>query len=106
MTVAAHHHLGTRAVVGREEDQRVFNGAHRLELRDHAADLLIHAVHHRGVDRHLRGLKLALSAGQLAPRHGAVYLVGPELRDVLGKRIRRPHFALHRGERVITIDDA
>ena len=63
VTVAPHHDLGAGAVVREEDQQCVFKMAHGLELAADPADLLIHPVHHGGVDRHLVGLELALARG-------------------------------------------
>ena len=94
MTAVAHHDLGTGAVVRGEEDERVPESAHGLELLDNAADLTIHSIHHRRVDRHLRRLEPPLLLRQLAPRQRAVDLAGPQLLEGLGKVIRRADLGL------------
>ncbi|OQC18699.1 MAG: hypothetical protein BWX70_03432 [Verrucomicrobia bacterium ADurb.Bin070] len=98
MAVAAHHDLGAGAVVRGEQDERVLEGAHRAELRQHAPDLAVHAVDHRGVNRHLVGLKGALFRREGLPRQRPVDLVRAELLQVVGKIIRGPQLAFRRGE--------
>ena len=68
---------------------------HRAELVEDAADLAVHAVDHRRVDRHLRRLKRALLVGQLvpgqragSPRWGRAVLIAS------GKVVRRADVAL------------
>ena len=58
MPVTANNLLRARAVVGDEEDCGVVEGFHRFELLEDAADFDVHAVNHRGVQRHLERLKL------------------------------------------------
>ena len=76
MSVAAHHHLCAGTIVRKEQNQRVLEVAHGLELADDPADFLIHSIHHGRMDRHFVGLKTALAAGQFPPRQWPVYLVG------------------------------
>lgn len=59
--------LGAGAVVGGEDDQGVLQRPHHLDLVQDPADLLVHPVDHRGVDRHLCGLKGLLFPGQVGP---------------------------------------
>ena len=47
----------------------VSSSAHRADLVEHAANLAIHPIDHRRVDRHLRGLESLLLVGQFFPRH-------------------------------------
>ena len=63
MPVVANHHLGAGTIVGGKENDGVGVCVHRLELRDDAPDLLIHAVHHGGVKRHFGCLKAVLFIG-------------------------------------------
>ena len=49
--------VGVRAVVGQEEDHRVVERVHGPQLFEHAADLAVHPVDHRRVDRHLGRLE-------------------------------------------------
>ena len=78
MAQAAHHHLGAGAIVGEKQDERVLHRVHRLKLRQHPADLLVHAVDHRGVDGLFRGLKLLLLVREAFPWHGMPRLTRPE----------------------------
>ncbi len=84
VALAADHDLGRGAVVAQKHHQGVLEGTHRLELRGDPADLAVHHVHHRGVDRHLRGLELPLFVGQRVPRPRPVQLAGPEPLEHLG----------------------
>ena len=52
----------------RKKMTRVVQRAHAAELVEHAPDLPIHAVHHRGVDGHLRRLEPLLLVRQLSSR--------------------------------------
>ena len=79
MSVTPDHHLRTCTVVGGEQDKRVFKSAHRFELGKNPADLLVHPVDHRGVNRHFFSLKLPLRFGEVSPGNGPVHLVGAEL---------------------------
>ena len=96
MSVAAHHHLCAGTIVRKEQNQRVLEVAHGLELADDPADFLIHPIHHGRVDRHLVGLKTALAAGQFPPRQWPVYLVGTQRFEGIGKVVGRPDFAFYR----------
>ncbi len=98
MAVAPDHHLGARAVVGDEADQRVFERSHRSDLVDDPADLAIHPVDHRRVNGHLVRLESLLAVAQFGPRNGTGQLVGAELLVRFGKRIRRSDIPLDRGE--------
>ena len=71
VSVAADHDLGARAVVGQKEDERVVPRAHRAKLIQHATDFAVHAIDHRGVNRHLRRLKLALAPRSARPTAAA-----------------------------------
>jgi hypothetical protein len=42
----------TRSVVRQKYDQRVFPFTIRAQVGEHAADLPVHAIDHRGEDRH------------------------------------------------------
>ena len=77
MAVAADDLLGTGPIVGREQDDRVVKVARVLELRQDTADLAVHPVDHRGVDRHLRGLEGLLLLGELVPRDRMALLARP-----------------------------
>ena len=96
MSVAAHHHLRASAIIRKEQQQRVVEVAHGLELADDPADFLIHPIHHGCVDRHFVGLKTALAAGEVRPRHWPVHLVGSQRFQGIGKVVGRPDFAFHR----------
>ena len=104
--VAADDLLGAGAVVRDEENQRVLEGAHRLDLVEHAADLPVHAVDHRGVDRHLGRLESLLLLGQVRPGHGPVHLARTDLlaQLLLGEVPARNRIRLQR--RQIAIDHA
>ena len=52
VAVAADELLGAGAVVAGEEDEGVLPLAVLAQLREHAADLAVHPVDHRGVNRH------------------------------------------------------
>ena len=99
MAAVAHHDLGARAVVGSEKDERILVYAHRLELGDQPTDILVHAVDHGGVDRHLRRLEAALLGGQFGPRQGTGDFARAQLLDRSGEGIRRPHLALEGRQR-------
>ena len=96
--VVADHDLRAGAVVGEEQDQRIVEGAHGAKLPEHAADLAVHAINHRGVDRHFDRLELALLVGQVAPGDGTVHFARPELLQRIGEMIRRADFALDFGQ--------
>ncbi len=98
VTVAPDHDLGAGTVVGEEEDQRVLECVHREELVEDPADLAIHPVDHRRVDRHLAGLEIALSRVEDGPGERSVQLVRAEFLDGVGERIRRAQVAFHRGQ--------
>ena len=85
VSIGANHDLGTRAVVGKKEDEGVIKGVHRPQLDEHAADRLVHAVDHGSMDRHLARLEIALFIGQLSPWQGAVHLPRAELLEGVGK---------------------
>ena len=94
--VAAHHDLRARSVVREEQYEGVLERAHRAELVEHPADLLIHAVDHRGVDRHLRGLEPALNLGEPFPRNRPVQFALAQLRDGVGECIGRAEILVER----------
>ena len=94
--VPAHHDLGAGAVVGHEEHDRVLQRAHRAQLVQDAADLAVHPVDHRGVDRHLLGLEAPLLLVEALPRNGPVDLARPQLRDAVRKRVRRADILVQR----------
>ena len=52
--------FGFGAVVREEHHNGVFERTHRLDLSEHAPDFDVHAVNHRGMDRHFGGLEAAL----------------------------------------------
>ena len=95
MSVTAHHHLGAGTIIRKEQQQRVVEVAHGLELADDPADFLIHPIHHGRVDRHFVGLKTALAAGEVRPRQWPVHLVGSQRFQGIGKVVGRPDFAFH-----------
>ena len=99
VAAVAYHNLGAGAVVGGEEDKGVLVGAHGLELGDDTTDLLVHAVDHRGVDGHLRGLEAALLGGERVPRQRAVHLVRTELGDRIREGVGRADFTFEGRER-------
>ncbi len=96
MSVAAHHDLCAGTIVRKEQNQRVVEVTHGLELVDDPADFLIHPIHHGRMDRHLVGLKTALAAGQFRPRQWPVHLVDSQRFQGIGKVVGRPDFAFHR----------
>ena len=96
MSVAAHHHLCAGTIVRKEQNQRVLEVAHGLELLDDSADFLIHPIHHGCVDRHFVSLETALAAGEFRPRQWPVYLVGSQRFQGIGKVVGRPDFAFYR----------
>lgn len=78
VTAIAHHNLGAGTIVGSEKNERVFKGTHRLQLRDDASDLLIHAIHHGRVDGHLGRLEVALLIREFSPGQGTIHLAWAE----------------------------
>ncbi|OQB97472.1 MAG: hypothetical protein BWX80_04121 [Candidatus Hydrogenedentes bacterium ADurb.Bin101] len=44
----------TRAIVGQKQDQRVLEAAHSFQLVHQPADISVHAVHLRRINRHLQ----------------------------------------------------
>ena len=53
ISASEHAALLAGAVVGEEQDQRVVESAALVEIVDQLADILVDAIDHRGVDRHL-----------------------------------------------------
>ena len=78
----------TGAVVRQEEHIGVVEGALRVEVVDHAADLGIHELHHRGVDLHPARVLGTLFLGTLRPRRGVVGEPSRELRIFPERRVR------------------
>ena len=70
--------FGTGPVVGQEEDERVLERAHRIELIEHPADLAIHSIDHRRVDRHLRRLEMLAARSSSSSQRRPVHLVRAE----------------------------
>ena len=77
--------FGVAAVVAHEKDERVFQHPTILQPGDHAADALIHAVEHGGVDRHEQVIAVLV---------------------FLAERIPRGHIRWTRRERPLRLDDA
>ena len=96
MPLAADHDLGRGAVVAGEEHERVVERPHGLELRENPADLLVHAVDHRRMDRHLVDLKLPLLGREFLPRKRSVHLTLTKDRKRVGVMVWRPLVTLHR----------
>ena len=96
--VPPHHNLRARSVVGQEKNQRILPLAHLPDLLEHPPDPLVHGIHHRGMSRHLVGLKSLLNIRQFVPRIGILDL--PLAQDLVSIRkiIRRSHLALDLGE--------
>ena len=103
VAVAADHLLGARAVVRDEHDHRVVVGIHLLELAKDAADLLVHAVDHGGVDGHLGALEALLLGGEGLPGNGARDFAGADARgQVLGGEVPvGPDVGVELGERTV-----
>ena len=93
VTAIADHDLGTGTVVGGEKDERVFKSTHLLELRDDAADFLIHAVHHGSVDGHLGGLEATLLIVEFSPWQWTIHFARAERFHGIRKSVRRADFA-------------
>ncbi len=81
---AADHHLCRRAVVAGEQDEGVVERPHRFQLAHDRTHRAIHHLHHRGVDRHLRGLELLLLGRERVPGQRSIRLTGAELRQRAG----------------------
>jgi len=75
-------------VVGQKQDQGILEGAHRLQLVHHPANVAIHSVDHRRVDGHFDGLELLLLRRKFAPGQRPVDLARSQLlervREVIG----------------------
>ena len=82
--IIADHDLGTRPVVGQKENHRVLKRPHRFELSENAADLLIHAVDHRGMDRHFRRLEFPLLLVKSFQASGRLTSPGPSFSGLRG----------------------
>ena len=98
MTAGAYQDFRAGAVVGHEEDERVLENAHLLELINQAPDLTVGPVDHGRVDCHLRGLEPLLLVCEPVPTDGVFDFARPVLR---AKRIvvaRRPQFGLAVGQ--------
>ena len=63
MATIAHHDLRTGSIVRCEHDDGILQRIHRFQLGQHAADLLVHRIYHRCVNRHLSRLKRLLLGG-------------------------------------------
>ena len=96
MPLAADHDLGRGAVVAGEEHERVVKHPHCLELRENPADLLVHAVDHRRMDRHLVDLKLPLLGREFLPWKRSVDLTIAEQFQRVWIVVRRADLRLHR----------
>ena len=94
--LAADHDLGRGAVVAGKEHERVVDHTHRCELRENPADLLVQAVDHRRMDRHLVDLKVSLRGREVLPRKRPVHLTCPEDLKRVGLVIRRADLSFHR----------
>ena len=94
MPLTADHDLGRGPVVTGKQDQRVVETLHRLELVDDPPDLLVHRLDHRGMDRHLRRLKVLLLWTEPIPLEGAIDLARPERLKRLWERIGGANVAL------------
>jgi len=96
--VVAHHNLGTGAVVGEEKDKRVLPFAHRFDLVNDPPDLQIHAVYHRGMDRHLAGLELLLFICQGFPRERFIDFAVAEDLEIVRKMVGRSEVGFGAGK--------
>src|SRR5688500_6966290 len=76
VTVATNELLSTRAIVGEEEEDRVVECAHGLDLADQLADFSIHARDHGGMDCHFQTLEAPLLGSQTGPWDCSVHLAG------------------------------
>jgi hypothetical protein len=95
VAVVTDHDLGARTVVGQEHDQRIFKGTHRTDLVQHPADLAVHAVDKRGVQRHLHRLERSLLIGEITPRQRPVHLAVAEHLQSIREMVRGADPALH-----------
>ena len=78
MAIAPNNLFGACAIVGQEENDRVVERLERAKLIEHATNLVIHAIDHRGMHRHLGGLKLLLLGRQFVPLHGVGHFTGAD----------------------------
>ena len=98
MPAVANHDLGACSIVRGEKDEGVLKSTHRFQLRDDPADLAVHPVDHRGMDRHLGRLETPLGVREVDPRQRPVDLVRAQLLQRVRKRIGRSDRGLHRRE--------
>ncbi len=61
------HVAAVRTVVGHENDVGVIQLSRFTQVIDHSADMKVHALDHRGINRHLPGSFLLLICRQLVP---------------------------------------
>ena len=98
MPLATDHDLRARTVVAREQNERVVERIQRLEGGEDPADLAVHRLDHRCMDRHLRGLELLLLGREIGPWKRPVHLTRTELVERVGLGlVGRPHVALRLG---------
>ena len=81
--------LGARPVVAQEQDQRVVEFAVLLQVVHHAADVPVHARHHRRVHRHSPGEVRAPVGVERVPRRVRALSVDAGPRLVLARRRQR-----------------
>ena len=99
VAVAAHHDFGTGAVIGEKKDEGVFEAACSFEVGDDAADFLVHAVDHGGVEGHLFCLKDLLGFAERVPGEGPVDFIFSQDFEVVGEVVGRSE-VLHDGGEV------
>ena len=94
MPLAADHDLGRGAVVAGEQDQRLVETLHRLELVEDPPHLLVHRLDHRGMDRHLRRLEVLLLGREPLPLKRKLDLPRSERVKCIGEGIGGAEVAL------------
>ena len=72
-----------------------------FKLSDEPANLLVHAIHHRRMNRHLRSLKTSLLVAHFAPWQRTVHFARPKLLHRIRECVRWPDLPLQCGERGI-----
>ena len=98
MAIISHHHFRRGTVVGQKQDDSILQGLHFAQLVEDSTNLLIHAVHHRGMDSHLRGLKLLLFFGEVWPEHRNSDFAWSVLFDLFGEWVRWSQCSFHGAE--------
>ena len=98
MTVIADHDFGAGTIVREEHDEGVFEGLGGFEVGDDAADFLVHAVDHGGVDGHFGGLEALLFGGEFFPGERVIDFAGAEEGEVVREVVGRADFGFEGGE--------